>query len=51
MENRGKRTGITDSASPTEDKKPCMQESMSGVEDIIEEIDTSVKGMLNLKNS
>jgi hypothetical protein len=48
MENLGKRTGTTNESITNRIQK--MEERITGIEDLIEEIDQSKK-MLNLKNS
>jgi hypothetical protein len=48
MENLGKRTGTTNESITNRIQK--MEERITGIEDLIEEIDQSNK-MLNLKNS
>ena len=49
MEKLGKRTGTRDISITNRVQE--MEERVSGVEDIIEEINTSVKKMCNLKSS
>jgi hypothetical protein len=48
MENLGKRTGTTDASITIKIQE--MEERLLGIEDTIEEVDTSKK-KLNLKNS
>ena len=47
MENLGKRTGTTDAS--TNNRIQGMEERISGTEDAIEEIDTSVKESVKSK--
>jgi uncharacterized coiled-coil protein SlyX len=47
MENLGKRTGATDAS--TNNRIQGMEERISGTEDAIEEIDTSVKESVKSK--
>ena len=49
MENQGKRSGITDVSITNGVQEK--EERISGVEDNVEEIDTTAKKIQNIKNS
>jgi uncharacterized coiled-coil protein SlyX len=49
MENLGKRSGITDVSITNRIQE--IEERISGLEDTVEEIDTTVKKFQNIKNS